>query len=521
MALSTRGPGPGARDAGLRARVEEIGARTDAFAAAHLDAEYAALCRRMADALAELRPSPLERGAVRTWAAGIVDAVGWVNFLADPSQTPHLPTAELARLTGVGQSTLAAYRRTIRDALDLVRMDPTWTRPSRLADNPLAWIVEVDGLPVDARDLPRPVQEAAFRQGLIPFVPEGGDADEDDGDDAGDVDSARAAELAGLWADVHAAFARALGGDGSDADGAADAHLADAVGEVAADYNRRPQTDLGGLSPDAVQRLLDADWESAGSAVRLDDGLPPDDVAEAGTLRDARWLLGQLAVPNGVKATPKGNLPRAVVAAFVAHAGATNGVDLSEGEGAELVGFVRGQPNEEDVWRLHHARLLLELAGLVKRRRGVWSRTRRGDQLAAPERAGALFAALVRTHFRRFNLEYVDGVGAAPGFQYTVGYTLYQFGRVGAEWRRPAALADLVLLPSVRHEVPPRGPAETRYDPMALALETRVLRPLVGFGLAEAQAPPREPGAWEVAPSSYRKAPLFGRMFRFTVGGGL
>jgi hypothetical protein len=48
---------------------------------------------------------------------------------------------------------------------------PQWTRPSRLADNPMAWFIQVNGLIVDARRAPREIQEEAFRQGLIPYLP--------------------------------------------------------------------------------------------------------------------------------------------------------------------------------------------------------------------------------------------------------------------------------------------------------------------------------------------------------------
>jgi hypothetical protein len=40
-----------------------------------------------------------------------------------------------------------------------------------LEDNPLVWTLEVNGLPVDARWMPREVQEEAYRLGLIPYVP--------------------------------------------------------------------------------------------------------------------------------------------------------------------------------------------------------------------------------------------------------------------------------------------------------------------------------------------------------------
>ena len=50
-------------------------------------------------------------------------------------------------------------------------MDPKWTLPSRLADNPMAWLIQVNGLIVDARQAPRDIQEEAFRRGLIPYLP--------------------------------------------------------------------------------------------------------------------------------------------------------------------------------------------------------------------------------------------------------------------------------------------------------------------------------------------------------------
>jgi hypothetical protein len=38
-------------------------------------------------------------------------------------------------------------------------------------DNPITWMVTVNGLIMDARSLPRPLQEEAYRKGLIPYIP--------------------------------------------------------------------------------------------------------------------------------------------------------------------------------------------------------------------------------------------------------------------------------------------------------------------------------------------------------------
>ncbi|MHB1224492.1 MAG: DUF6398 domain-containing protein [Gemmatimonadaceae bacterium] len=516
----------------LRSRVEEIDALTGAIAAAHLDDEYAALCRRMTAALARQRPSLLERGEARTWAAAIVHAAGWVNFLTDPAQDPHMTAAQLAAAAGVGQSTIAANSRKIRDALRLSRFDPDWTLPSKLADNPFIWLIEVDGLPMDVRDAPPAIQAEAFRRGLIPFIP--GPAadvdafdDEDDLPDIDDVDdfddlddldepptpAGAAGSDAGsafqdAWTMAEEVLRRALDTNPDATMDELDAALAAAT----SGYNHRPQAELGGLSPADVQLLLDADWTSAASAIRLDTSLSLADLACSRTLDDARLVLGMMAEQGSVKATPKGNLPRVFVAAFRDRMG-PRGSDFEEREHG------RGGPshalNEEDAFSLHIARLLVELAGLVKRRKGVFSRTRRGEKLTDSGNAGELFAALVHAHFRLLSLAYLDAAAPAPGFQYTIGYTLYQFGRSAVDWKPADELVDALVLPAVVDELP----VSEYFDSAGFILQTRFLRPLEGFGLAESRELAREPGE-VLTRREWRKTPLFDQVVRFELAGG-
>lgn len=64
----------------LRARAGEIIAITDHSCHAHLDEEYARLCRELIGRLARKRPALLARGGTAIWAAGIIYTVGQVNF---------------------------------------------------------------------------------------------------------------------------------------------------------------------------------------------------------------------------------------------------------------------------------------------------------------------------------------------------------------------------------------------------------------------------------------------------------
>jgi hypothetical protein len=157
--------------AAMKPRYEEIVALTDAFCARHLDAEYAQVCRQMAAALARKRPSPLLGGKANSWAAAIVHTVGSVNFLFDKSQTPYMRADELAAAFELSKSTVGSKSKQIKGILDVDIFDPNWTLPSRMDDNPMVWLISVDGFIVDARHAPRYIQEAAYRQGLIPYIP--------------------------------------------------------------------------------------------------------------------------------------------------------------------------------------------------------------------------------------------------------------------------------------------------------------------------------------------------------------
>jgi uncharacterized protein DUF6398 len=144
---------------------------TDEFCDQHLTVEYAELCRQMAAALCRKRPSPVLQGTEKAWGCGIIHTLGRVNFLFDRSQTPHVRARELRSHFGVGQSTASEKAKRIQQSLNIYVFDPRWTLASRLADNPRVWQIMVNGLVVDAREVPREIQEEAVRRGLIPYLP--------------------------------------------------------------------------------------------------------------------------------------------------------------------------------------------------------------------------------------------------------------------------------------------------------------------------------------------------------------
>ena len=156
----------------MQSKFEEITALTDTFCSTYLNSEYAEMSRKLTAALCRKRPSPLVRGKAKTWAGGIVHALGMVNFLFDPSQTPHIKATELYKNFGIGQSTGQGKSKQIRDMMNMSQMSPDWCLPSRIDDNPLIWMVSVDGFIMDIRNTPRQIQVEAFERGIIPYIPD-------------------------------------------------------------------------------------------------------------------------------------------------------------------------------------------------------------------------------------------------------------------------------------------------------------------------------------------------------------
>jgi hypothetical protein len=155
----------------MRPVAEDIIEVTDLVCAKLLDAEYADLAREVVAKLARKRPSPLLSGRRGTWAAAVVYALGQVNFLFDSSSEPYLTADELSAAFGVAKSTMSGKAKQVRDLLKMDYFTAEFLRADVIAENPMVWLIEVDGVAVDSRSLPLDYQVVAFQRGYIPYVP--------------------------------------------------------------------------------------------------------------------------------------------------------------------------------------------------------------------------------------------------------------------------------------------------------------------------------------------------------------
>ena len=144
---------------------------TESICKQYLNDDYATLARNLAATLARKRPSPIIRGKLEIWACGILYALGTVNFLFDKTQTLHMRSDELCAAFGVSISSGENKAKLIRDLLKMYPLDPNWCLPGYVEENPLIWTLQVNGMMVDVRHMPREVQAIAYEKGLIPYIP--------------------------------------------------------------------------------------------------------------------------------------------------------------------------------------------------------------------------------------------------------------------------------------------------------------------------------------------------------------
>ena len=165
--------------------------------------------------------------------------------------------------------------------------------------------------------------------------------------------------------------------------------------------------------------------------------------------------------------------------------------------------------NEPDLLPLHFIRILTQAAKLSRTHRGKLLPTPLGRRMLAAEQHGPLQALLFHVALWHMNLAYFDGYPLDSWPQSEVGVILWSLSASAHDWLPRETLTRLCASPVI-------GVLESQWDFGSSAMEARILRPLVWFGLLESRT--RARSATElVDPRLYRKAPLFDRFVKFDV----
>lgn len=144
---------------------------TDCFCEEHLNGDYAELARHAIAALCRKRTNPLPSGRANSWACGVLYAIGKVNFLFDKDSNQNVRTADLCAYFNIAARTGKNKAKQVSEALRMEKYGFEWALPDIIErTGSLYWLIDFNGLAIDARELPHEVQEVAFEKGLIPYI---------------------------------------------------------------------------------------------------------------------------------------------------------------------------------------------------------------------------------------------------------------------------------------------------------------------------------------------------------------
>jgi hypothetical protein len=276
---------------------------------------------------------------------------------------------------------------------------------------------------------------------------------------------------------------------------------------VAEDFLQDPQVRqwLDGVEPAWTLLSLDSlgalrqEPSAVQTTIRIANDLSTDEIAGSPVARNTLMLLRQAIERRGLPVTATGNLSRAVVAEMCKL------VEWPDYDQTDMFQFNK-VINEPDFQPLHVVRVLAQAATLVRAQRGKLVATPLGKSMLSE---GSLPAILLHIAFWRLDLGYFGQglLGSWP--QADIGIVLWSLSVSAGDWQTSEKLTRLCTIPE---------PATLTgaWDRSAYAMEARILRPLLWFGLLEYRS--------EKLPDSrfgtlhyYRKGALFDRLLAFDV----
>ncbi|RKZ92097.1 MAG: hypothetical protein DRQ40_09130 [Gammaproteobacteria bacterium] len=207
--------------------------------------------------------------------------------------------------------------------------------------------------------------------------------------------------------------------------------------------NQKPSDDFHGLSPEQMHHVLNFPFTSP-HLVDFPEKL--ESLPDAPIL-SLLTLLVEAIGEKGLKPTAKGNLPRN----FCREAA------LAYWDEETYKRYTRfGNVNkEEDFFELHVTRVVVELAGLIRKYKGRFILSRECRRLLSNDGLQSIYPRLLKVYAEQFNWGYRDGYAEAPFIQHAFLFSLYLINRYGDDWRPAAFYEDnfLQAFPAVLDEV--------------------------------------------------------------------
>jgi len=240
--------------------------------------------------------------------------------------------------------------------------------------------------------------------------------------------------------------------------------------------NRKPQDDFLGLSSEHVYRMLNFAFDTP-ELFQFSDQLPRE--PDAPILMLMEGIISAID-DKGLKATKtKGSLPQKLCREVW-----NNYCKLYPDD---ILSSFHKVNKEDDFFELHVTRVILELAGFLRKTKGRFYLTKKYQRIASKSGLKGLYPIIFKTYCCEFNWGYWDHYSDAPFIQQSFLFTLYLLKQHGEKMAFTSVYEDAFLraFPMVINEMKESSYSTPEKDLRRCYHFRAYKRFLVFLGLAE------------------------------------
>ena len=182
------------------------------------------------------------------------------------------------------------------------------------------------------------------------------------------------------------------------------------LSQVTYNQNNMPKAPFLGLSPAQMHDILYRPFEFENNVFSLN--FKSKQLSEVPLIKQAYYFLNKLKEVYELKATQKGNLPKAFV------------VEMYN-EFFSNERYARLPNKEDDLPQLTRLKHLLDMSGLIKKRKNKFSLTKKGETIIDKDNSAELFKLIIDSFFNKWNWAYGDGYSELQLIQSSAVFNLY------------------------------------------------------------------------------------------------
>lgn len=261
----------------------------------------------------------------------------------------------------------------------------------------------------------------------------------------------------------------------------------------------------GGLNPKQLYNLLRCDWEKNEGPLLLNGKLAAKEVSGSILFHNARTMLLKAQKEGGLGLTQTGNLQRKPISELMPECIWPDNYHETIKEYNKVV-------NEHDIWLLHSTRILLELAGLLRKHKKALKGLKKLAGLSLGSRSGELYRHLFITYFKNMNISYLSNdMYDYPNVQENIPFALFRMQQLAEDWVSVNELTENIMVPMAFNDIATRVNSYTEPGDLVYSL---VLEPLELFGLIETRKTGDE-SKRSYRPDQCRKTLLFDKFISF------